>query len=105
MESVADARFERDEYYAEGIRAAWASNPQTDETLREFVLWNHIVDLELHYVYTAPYDVRVSGEVKGGKTTLRYEGYVTTQDGETIEYKNEMTFDGAFGPEGGLFIN
>lgn len=104
-ESVADARFARDEYYAELIGAAWASNPQTDKKLREFVLWNHTVDLELHYVYIVPYDVRVSGEVKDGKTTLRYEGYVTTQDGKTIEYKNEMAFDGAFGPEGELFIN
>ena len=103
-DSIADARFERDEYYADLIMAAWASNPQTDEKMREFVLWNHIVDLELHYVYVAPYDIRVSGEVRGGRTTLRYEGYVTTQDGETIEYKNEMTFDGAFGPEGELFV-
>ena len=105
MDSVADVRFDRDEYYAEFIGAAWASDPQMDKKVREFVLWNHIVDLELHYVYVAPYDVRASGEIKGGKTTLRYEGYVTTQDGETIEYKNEMTFDGAFGPEGELFID
>ena len=105
MDSVADPRFGRDEYYAEWIGAAWAGNSETDKKLREFVLWNRTVDLELHYVYIAPYDVRASGEVRGGKTTLRYEGYVTTRDGETIEYKNEMTFDGAFGPEGELFVN
>ena len=100
---MVDPRFQRDEYHAEFIMAAWSGDPKTEKKMREFVLWNHIVDLELHYVYVAPYDVRASGEVKGGKTTLRYEGYVTTQDGETIEYKSEMTFDGAFGPEGKLF--
>ena len=103
QESMYDPRFERDEYHAQFIQAAWAGNPKTDAKMREFVLWNHIVDLELHYVYVAPYDVRVSGEVKNGKTTLRYGGYVTTRDGETVEYKNEMTFDWAYGPEGKLF--
>ena len=102
-DSMADARYEKDEYHADWIGFAWAGDEITDKKVRELALWNHIVDLELHYVYVAPYDVRASGEVKNGRTTLRYEGYVTTRDGETIEYRNEMTFDGAFGPEGELF--
>ena len=103
MKNRHDSLHEGKEAYFEYIMVGWYSTG--DKKVRELVLWNHGVDLEINYCYTAPYHIEASGEVKNGKTTLRYEGYVTTQDGETIEYKNEMTFDGAFGPEGELFIN
>ena len=92
----ADPRFEGLESYSEHIMLAWSG----DKKVRELVLWNDVVDLEVHYFYTAPYHVEASGEVKDGKTTLRYEGYVTTQKGETVEYLREMTFDFAVGPDG-----
>ena len=95
-----DPRAEDEEAYAEWIGASWPGNEKTDKKMREFSLWNHGVDLEIHYFYTAPYHIEISGEVKGGKTTLRYTGHVTTQDGQTIDYNNEMTFDFAYGPEG-----
>ena len=98
-----DPLHEGKEAYFEYIMVSWSWSG--DKKVRELVLWNHGVDLEINYFYTAPYHIEASGEVKNGKTILRYEGYVTTQDGETIEYKNEMTFDSAFGPEGELFVN
>ena len=101
MTAQRDALFEGKEAYAEFIMIAWSG----DKAVRELVLWNEVVDLEVHYFYTAPYHVEVSGEIKDGKTTLRYEGYVTTQDGETIEYKNEMTFDAVFDPKSDLFYD
>lgn len=65
------------------------------DTMSEYMSWNESVISELN-TYTMPYDIRVSGEVDGGKTTLRYEGYVTTEDGDTVDYLNEMTFAFAF---------
>ena len=94
-----DSLFEGKEAYFEYIMVVWSG----DKKVRELVLWNHGVDLEINYFYTAPYHIEASGEIKNGRTTLRYEGYVTTQDGETIEYKNEMTFDAVFDPKSELF--
>ena len=96
-----DSLFEGKEAYCEHIMVFWSG----DKKVRELVLWNEVVDLEIHYFYTAPYHIEASGEIKNGKTTLRYEGYVTTRDGETIEYKNEMTFDAVFDPKSELFVN
>lgn len=78
-----------------------------EENLMELGEWNNrvITDLYENYIAAAPYDIRVSGEVAGGKTTLRYEGYVTTPEGETIDYKEEMTFDFAYVSNEDLFQN
>ena len=54
--------------------------------------WNDAAITELRG-YGAPMNIKVSGGEEHGKTTLRYEGYVTTPEGETIDYKNEKTFD------------
>ena len=101
MEYRHDSLHEGKEAYFEFIMdsSSWSGYKK----VRELELWTHGVDLEINYYYTAPYHIEASGEVKNGKTTLRYEGYVTTRDGETVEYKNEMTFDWAYGPEGKLF--
>lgn len=39
------------------------------------------------------YNIVVSGEIKNGKTTLRYEGYIIKKDGKRIDYFQEKTFD------------
>ncbi len=39
------------------------------------------------------FNIQASGELKAGKTILRYEGYIITNDGEKIEYLQEKTFD------------
>ncbi len=53
--------------------------------------WNNHVDTELRG-YAGPQDVRVSGEREGRTITLRYEGFVTTKEGETVPYLREETF-------------
>lgn len=65
------------------------------EKVREYSDWNNKVIEELQK-YSAPLDIRVSTDVKGGKTTFQYTGYVTTQDGETIDYQNEKVIDYVF---------
>lgn len=67
-------------------------NSRRAQNASEIQNWIFAVSDELR-LYTAPYNVAVSGEVSDGKTTLRYEGVVTTQEGETINYLNEKTFD------------
>lgn len=59
----------------------------------EVHMWNNLVITELSRETQQPRDIRVSGEVKDGKTTLRYEGTYTTKDGATAEYFEEKTFD------------
>ncbi len=39
------------------------------------------------------YNIKVSGEIENGKTTLRYEGYIIKKDGKRIDYNREKTFD------------
>ncbi len=56
--------------------------------------WNDEVVTELIAGdYIAPSNVTVYETIKNNKTTYTYTGYVTTQNGETIEYLNEKTFD------------
>lgn len=79
-----------------------------NEHLRELADWNNMVisDLYTYQTYAfSPYNTTVSGEVEHEKTTLRYEGYVTTQDGQTIEYKEEKVFDFALCSDEALFNN
>lgn len=71
-----------------GISAA----ARVEKELTRMADWNDQVATEL-YAYTTPYDIRVSGENGHGHVTLRYEGYVTTKDGERLDYFRENTFD------------
>ncbi len=59
----------------------------------EFWLWNDEVTSELVEVYSnKPYYIHVSGERTGRTITLRYKGFVTTKEGETVPYKRQATF-------------
>ena len=71
----------------------------------ELLDWIAGIDYELFNTYAPPYDIKVSGENEDGKVTLRYVGYVTTQDGETIEYNKERTFDIDFIKDEDFFNN
>lgn len=90
-----------DDYHSEWLMMVIADNPNipiaesVQEKIREYSDWNNNVVEELKK-YSAPLDIRVSGDVKDGKTTFRYTGYVTTQDGETIAYQNEKVIDYIF---------
>lgn len=108
-EAISSNRFEG-EYHYETIMVSFANHrniplaKSVDTNLKEFADWNNRVITDLNQ-YIAPYNIKVSGEVADGKTTLRYAGYVTTQEGKTIDYKEEMTFDFAYVSNEDLFQN
>ncbi len=109
-ESDGGNRFE-EEYHSETIWIVLADHnfiplaKSANENVKELCDWNLKVTTDLYENYIAPYNVKVSGEVAKGKTTLCYEGYVTTKDGETIDYKEERTFDFAYVSNEDLFQN
>lgn len=89
-----------DDYYVEHIGISYSTryNIPLSTTLEENILtlsdWNDEVVTELIAGdYIAPSNVTVYETIKNNKTTYTYTGYVTTQNGETIEYLNEKTFD------------
>ena len=41
----------------------------------------------------APTDVKLSAAINQGKVTFTYQGYVTTKQGEKLDYFKEATFD------------
>ena len=61
---------------------------------QEISNWSNSVVTELQKEYLSrPHHIEVFSEVKNKETTLRYEGWVTTKEGEKIEYKQEKVFD------------
>lgn len=71
-------------------------SPLQKRKLDEVWVWNNAVELELSdYVMEGgiALNIQVSGELEDGKTTLRYKGYIITDDGEKIDYLQEKTFD------------
>ena len=58
---------------------------------RAFAMWSKSVFDGLYCGYENCH-ITVSGEVKGGKTTLRYAGTVTDQNGNEIPFEEESTF-------------
>lgn len=98
------------EYYRETVSIVTAGNdilpdsPKIEKRLSQVAEWNDSVVTELlNADFVAPLNIKVSSEVKDGKTVLRYEGYVTTKDGEKQDYLNEKTFDFVLCPEKRLF--
>ncbi len=90
-----------DDYHNEWLMMVVSDNPNipiaksVQEKVSEYSDWNNKVMEELQK-YSAPLDIRVSTDVKDGKTTFQYTGYVTTQEGETIAYQNEKVIDYVF---------
>lgn len=91
-----------DEFHNEIISVVSAGNsiipdsPLQKRKLDEVWVWNDLVSLELsEYIKEGGYafNIQASGELKAGKTILRYEGYIITNDGEKIKYLQEKTFD------------
>ncbi len=71
-------------------------SPLQRQKIDEVMKWNDPIVLELteHSKEGGlAYNIEVSGEIEGGKTTLRYEGYIIKKDGERINYLQEKTFD------------
>lgn len=72
---------------------------EIEANIIEFGDWNDEVVSELMEETMEPRDIKVSGEVVDGKTTLRYEGYYTSKDGQTLQYFEEKTFDFVLVPD------
>lgn len=70
-----------------GIPESWKAEAES----REFAMWNKSVFDGLYYGYDEC-SITVSGEVKNGKTTLRYVGTVTDENGNEIPFAEENTF-------------
>ncbi len=71
-------------------------SPLQKRKLDEVWLWNNSITVEVsEYVKAGgkALNIKASGEIEDGKTTLRYEGYIITKDGEKVEYLQEKTFD------------
>lgn len=71
-------------------------SPLQRQKIDEVMKWNDPIVLELaeHSKEGGlAYNIEVSGEIEGGKTTLRYEGYIIKKNGERINYLKEKTFD------------
>ena len=58
-----------------------------------YVDWNHEIFDELYYDCMAPTDVKLSAVIDNSKVTFTYQGYVTTKQGEKLDYFKEATFD------------
>ena len=101
--------YANEDYHRERLMLAWSPTshgiPMAESVRSEiydYIYWSNSVDAEL-YDYVPPFDVRVYGKIENGKTNLKYEGYVTTKDGETVDFLREYTADFVFGSNGGLF--
>ena len=70
-----------------GIPMSWKAKAES----RAFAMWNKSVFDGLYYGYDEC-RITVSGEVRNGKTTLRYTGTVTDSDGNEIPFAEESTF-------------
>lgn len=71
-------------------------SPSQRAKIDEVMEWNDPINQELleHSKEGGlAYNIEVSGEIEGGKTTLRYEGYIIKKDGKRIDYRQEKTFD------------
>ncbi len=92
----------KEEFVSESIGIISAGNdvipdsPLQKRKLDEVWVWNNAITLELSEYRMEgglAFNIQASGELEDGKTTLRYKGYIITNDGEKIEYLQEKTFD------------
>lgn len=101
MVGVTSDNFDK-EFHSESI-SVWSTgatflpdSPQQKQKMDNIYEWNNPIALELAEYRKEgglAYNIKVSGEMEDGKTTLRYEGYIITKDGKRIDYKEEQTFD------------
>ena len=91
-----------DEFYSETITIVTVGteiipdSPLQSEKMDAVWQWNDNIGKELAELRKdggSAYNIKVSGEIENGKTTLRYEGYIIRKDGKRIDYLQEKTFD------------
>ena len=65
-----------------------------------FIHWsNDIIDSFYYKEYLPPTNVKVYAKLINHKITFTFKGYATTQEGETIDYFEEASFDFGIIPE------
>ncbi len=86
--------------YLETILVAYGENDvipmakKVSKQLEELQNWNmESYNAIYGNLPNGPYHITVSGEIADGKTTLRYEGYYTSENGNITELLFEKTFD------------
>lgn len=101
MVALENNNFEK-EFHSERISITSAvvdflpDSPLQKQKIDEVKAWNDPIALELaEYSKEGglAYNIVASGEIKDGKTTLCYDGYIIKKDGKRIDYKEEKTFD------------
>ena len=101
MVSDSNDNFEN-EFHDESITISSAvisflpDSPLQKQKMDEVWAWNDSITRELTEYRKdggKAYNIKVSGEIADGKTTLRYEGYIIKENGERIDYSQEKTFD------------
>lgn len=101
MVSDSNDNFEN-EFHDESITISSAvisflpDSPLQKQKMDEVWAWNDSITRELTEYRKdggKAYNIKVSGEIEDGKTTLRYEGYIIKENGERIDYSQEKTFD------------
>ena len=96
-----DSRFPDQEYVSQRIMLTSGESDnwffgQSEKVRSEIdrcFKWNGDVDQDLYNNYIAPLNITASVKTDGKTTVIRYEGYVTTPDGETVDYCKEETFN------------
>ena len=97
----ANDKFE-DEFHSETITIVTVGtdiipdSPLQSKKMDAVWQWNDKIGKELAELRKdggLAYNIKVSGKIANGKTTLRYEGYIIKKDGERINYLQEKTFD------------
>ena len=96
-----DSRFPDQEYVSQRIMLVSGESDnwffgQSEKVRSEIdrcFKWNGDVDQDLYNNYVAPLNIPASVETDGKTTTIRYEGYATTPDGETVDYYKEESFN------------
>lgn len=87
----------KDDYSYEvfSIVMSGETTEEEDVYLREITDWQNqiISDLEAFREEGRHFNLKVDGEVKDGKTILRYYGTVTNEAGEEEDYLDEKTFN------------
>lgn len=104
----------KEEFHSEHLSIVTAvagflpDSPLQRRKIEEVWKWNDPISQELSEHSKEgglAYNIEVSGEIEGGKTTLRYEGYIIKKDGKRIDYHEEKTFDFVLCSEKRFFTN
>lgn len=74
-----------------------------NRNINEYAAWFHEVEAEINQTYTAPAEIKASAAINDGRTTFRYEGFVTDRDGNRVLYSRERTFSFVYDEENSIF--